>query len=289
VLERSIIHMSIASIKHYARKLVHFLSPKISAARALEHGAGDEIELELLDLLVDPSREAIDVGGNWGQYASRIAKLARHVVVIEPNPQLAYVLRRTLPANVTVDQIAASTSSGQMTLFVPYNQEALATVEGHDVSDGERIKVQTVPIDDYANRDIGFVKIDVEGHELDVLAGATRLIGRCRPIFLVEAEERHQNGATHRLFAYFAQRDYVGFFVDNYQLHEVSCFDPALFQNPQLLRDYARRRDARYVNNFTFLAADQKLDGIVRRVAGRLAKLKGEHRQRTGDGRRNIL
>ena len=276
--------LSVASIKHHIRKLVHYVFPHFSATRALVHGAGDEIELDLLDLLIDPSREVIDVGGNWGQYASRIAKLAPRAIVIEPNPQLAYVLRKTLPANVTVDQMAASTSWGEITLFVPYNQEALATVQGHDAWGGEHITVRTVPLDTYADHDIGFVKIDVEGHELAILAGATHLIERCRPIFLIEAEERHHSGATALLFTFFTQRGYRGYFVDNHYVADVSRFDPALHQNPQMLENHARRRDVSYINNFIFLPADRGPDRVVRCMNERLAKLRDTKRRRSDDG-----
>lgn len=57
-------------------------------------------------------------------------------------------------------------------------------------------------LDDIIKDDVGFIKIDVEGHELAVLKGATSLINRCRPVLLVECEERHSPGGTERLFKF---------------------------------------------------------------------------------------
>ena len=59
---------------------------------------------------------------------------------------------------------------------------------------------------------VSFVKVDAEGHELNVLRGARVLIERSRPVFLVE-EERHRTGATESLFNFFTERAYDGFFL----------------------------------------------------------------------------
>ena len=45
-------------------------------------------------------------------------------------------------------------------------------------------------LDSLVKQDVAFVKIDVEGHELRVLNSASGLLGRSRPVFLVESEER---------------------------------------------------------------------------------------------------
>jgi Methyltransferase FkbM domain len=55
-----------------------------------------------------------------------------------------------------------------------------------------KIKVRTVRPDRMAPGDIGFVKIDVEGHELDVLAGLSGLLAKCLPNLLIEI-----GGAQH--------------------------------------------------------------------------------------------
>jgi FkbM family methyltransferase len=43
---------------------------------------------------------------------------------------------------------------------------------------------------------VGFLKIDVEGHEEAVLAGASRTLKQSMPAVLVEVEERHHTGAV---------------------------------------------------------------------------------------------
>lgn len=46
-------------------------------------------------------------------------------------------------------------------------------------------------LDDLDLGDIGFIKIDVEGFEARVIDGACETIARCRPVMLIEIEEKH--------------------------------------------------------------------------------------------------
>src|ERR1700736_5500611 len=67
-----------------------------------------EPEYRLLPFLVDPRRNAIDVGANKGTYSYALAKLATHVWAFEPNPKMFNVLRRSVAANVTASMVALS-------------------------------------------------------------------------------------------------------------------------------------------------------------------------------------
>ena len=68
-------------------------------------------------------------------------------------------------------------------------------------------------LDDVLDGDIGFIKIDVEGHELSVLEGASSLIERCRPVLLIECEERHNPGGPAALFRHLKKAGYIGRFL----------------------------------------------------------------------------
>ena len=71
--------------------------------------------------------------------------------------------------------------------------------------------VRASRLDDFALEGVGFVKIDVEGHELAVLQGSRETIARDRPVVVVEIEERfHPDGAWRDVFAWFAVLGYRG-------------------------------------------------------------------------------
>ena len=262
---------SLVTAKYRLRKLFHYSMPRTAAAR---HYGNDEFESRILDLLVDPKREAMDVGANWGQYASLLAKLCTQLLVFEPIPRLAFVLKRTLPPNAIVENKAVSNSSRTVKLRIPYNEEGLSTIdEANPLSSYEEIWVRTVPLDDYADHNVGFVKIDVEGHELDVLSGAHQLIARHRPIFLIEAEERHRKGTTSELFSLFERRNYRGLFVYRDKLLPTSEFEVERFQHANVFKTSGRRPSAiPYVNNFIFLPEESVHQSTLEEIESRAAE-----------------
>src|ERR1700694_1610183 len=84
------------------------------------------------------------------------------------------------------------------------------------MSSAEPVISTHVPIarlDAVVRQDVAFVKIDVEGHELNVLNGAVELLERCQPVFLVGAEDRHRAEATRSVFEFFRNKSYRGFFL----------------------------------------------------------------------------
>ena len=64
--------------------------------------------------------------------------------------------------------------------------------EGHD-DDSKKMKARLRTMDSYGIQDVGFIKIDVEGHELMVLQGALDTIERNNPVICIE-----QNDATEK-------------------------------------------------------------------------------------------
>lgn len=117
---------------------------------------------------------------------------------------------------------------------------------------------------------VGFVKIDVEGHELDVLAGAEQLIERDHPVFLVEAESRHRADAPRDVFAFFAGRNYRGVFIRDKQPYSIDLFSPEM-QNEKDLVGYETRESSRYVNNFIFLPPERDFEKAMSAFSSMLA------------------
>jgi FkbM family methyltransferase len=226
-----------------------------------------EAEVALLDRIVPSNRVSVDVGANLGLYTRRLARLSRHVIAFEPAQKTAAILKRTLPRNVVVHEIALSDRSGVASLRMPYDGETvahgLASIEPLAANRENAVKSLTVPVrrlDAVVRSDVGFVKIDVEGHELNVLNGAKSIVERCQPVFLVEAENRHRADATQSVFDFFRARRYSGFFITGDAVLGIDEFDAGRLQDPDaLLPDGGRKQDRYYINNFFFFP--QALDG----------------------------
>lgn len=185
-------------------------------------GTNREPEMKVLDILCDPAKDSVDVGAKLGMYTYRLLRHSRAVVAFEPNPVLVGVLRAAFAARpCRVEPFALSDGAGDATLRIARGADGevrlgRSTIEpsnrltDDDVAESDAIDIERRTLDGYDLREVGFVKIDVEGHELAVLAGATGTLARERPNLLVEANDVHRPGAVAALRAFLADHDYVG-------------------------------------------------------------------------------
>jgi len=151
-----------------------------------------EPELAHLDAILPTSRRtALDIGAWYGPWAMALASRFERVTTIEPNPDVAARLRRALPANVTLETFAASDEAGTATLHTPAGIGAEGVGSLHADGPGMRdVEVETRPVDDLGLTDVDFLKVDVEGHEIEALRGATATITASWPVIVVELEPR---------------------------------------------------------------------------------------------------
>jgi FkbM family methyltransferase len=227
-----------------------------------EYYYSGELELRYLKRYVNPNKVAIDVGANVGLYTYHLSRFAQHVYTFEPNQNYVNIVENLGLSNVTIEPVALSRSSGSVELRVPRVNGArddfgMASIEVAAVGDDKlshTMAVQIRTLDSYNYKRVGFIKIDVEGHEEGVLDGALNTIGRDRPIILAEIEERHNPGGIFRIANKLHQIGYsASFFVDGEQ-KDISLFDPEVHQVVTLGLDGGghSRRSIKYFNNFLF-------------------------------------
>lgn len=93
---------------------------------------------------------------------------------------------------VRVETVAPSAVPGEAKLRILGSDTGRSTIEHDNTledSDGSarfEIAVPARRLDDYEMDAVGFIKIDVEGHELAVLRGGSETIRRCLPSMLIE-------------------------------------------------------------------------------------------------------
>jgi FkbM family methyltransferase len=185
-------------------------------AVALKHRLLGEPELALLTRLVDRNRGAVDVGANQGAYTWRLARLCRRVWAFEPYPALAAMLREWAPRHVEVHELLLSDHAGSLELVVPCfggrpepgQASAAPWAWVRRLPTVERLRCRADCLDAVLDGDVGFIKIDVEGMERQVLEGGQRTLRRSRPVLLIEIEPRHQPGPVGELFGRLTELGY---------------------------------------------------------------------------------
>lgn len=233
--------------------------PTLVRMHAIASYLSREPELRLLRGLVDPQKVAVDVGANRGVYAYVLSLLAQKVVAFEPIPTLCDALLASELSNVEVRQVALSSESGEATLHIPSidGRELDTRASLNTPATEQRARTITVPtarldaIDDLG--DVGFVKIDVEGHEMEVLRGATGLLQSQRPNLVVEIEQRFLDVDVHGVFDWICAFGYRGAFWHRGRLHPLTDFNVDVHQHAHV--DNLMSPD--YVNNFLFKATDE--------------------------------
>ena len=246
---------------HLISRTVRSVSPRLWQQikyRQYFASAWGEREIQIVDRFVDPSRAALDIGVSLGMYTRHLAKYAKEVIGFEANPDSAEFARRSLLGIAKIEWVALSSEPGTAVLRVPIDGDcdqaaALGTVSPGNTLGGmpcREISVPTKTLDTFDLPPVGFVKMDVEGHEEAVLEGGKRLLAQHRPVWMIEIEEAHNPGSLDRLIRHFEAQDYYVLFYDGSALRHIAEFDT--------LQHQARGISPIYINNFFFLPLEFK-------------------------------
>ena len=236
-----------------------FLPPSfVIRLMAIKNYRSGEPELRILNSLVDSDKNSIDVGANKGVYTYFLSRLSRHVFAYEPNPELAKFLTQSVGSNVTVQAIALSDKDEQATLSIPvvdsflYDQLGTINDNASASSLGKSYSVQLKPLDHQGHINVGFVKIDVEGHEKAVIDGAMDLLQQQRPTLMVEIEQRHHRDRNiTEIFTKILSLGYEGFFLLNGELKSLNDFSVEKYQDIKNYEGHASLGKT-YISNFIF-------------------------------------
>jgi FkbM family methyltransferase len=157
--------------------------------------------------LVSPGATVWDIGANVGVFAAAAAHQAGStgsVLLVEPDPWLCGLLRRTIAAQpegapMRLITAAVTDHEGPVHLQLSARGRAanhLADVPGSTQAAGARghVTVEGITLDGLLERESPprLVKIDVEGSESAALRGATRLLRDVRPVVVCEVEEANR-------------------------------------------------------------------------------------------------
>jgi FkbM family methyltransferase len=233
-----------------------------------------EPEVKLVRHLIN-NGPAFDIGANHGLYSTALEdKIGGHqLYCFEPLPELHRNLtQRFRKANVY--QLALSDQVGEQMINIPYvegkryaSRASLNNHQEHNQDGTDAISIPTSTVDSTVKElqlsSLGFIKIDVEGHELAVLRGAQETLKTYQPLVLIEIEARHHNFPITDIFSLFTDLGFVGYYLDSHTLTlaPVEQFDVDRDQDITQLKE---RQFFWYINNFFFVPTTEEDDFVKR-------------------------
>ena len=160
--------------------------------------AGKIWEKKLYDIykgLLTVQDVAIDIGGYIGSHSLPMSMLCNQVYTFECNPELHNIIneniKRNNRTNITLFNIALGNNETDLTFY--NRHDGTSRFSQREVK-GEPIKLTTKALDDVLPdlEHCKLIKIDVEGHEYNVLEGAKELINRTRPYIFIETFKKNR-------------------------------------------------------------------------------------------------
>lgn len=142
---------------------------------------------------------AVDIGANFGLYSLQMSRHYSKIIAFEPNPEASAPLTAARLRNLTLLHEGVSNQHGEAALFIPVSSNGVklagwASLDERNCPDAIRCEQLTIPLrplDAHQFTDVGLIKVDVEGHELEVLLGAEQTIRRWRPNLIIEVKDEH--------------------------------------------------------------------------------------------------
>ncbi|MFA5387047.1 MAG: FkbM family methyltransferase [Candidatus Paceibacterota bacterium] len=127
---------------------------------------------------------AVDCGAHHGVYAREIARHFKRVYCFEPIPDNFKILVENKTDNMIPHNYAVSNRNRKVKL-VNKKQKSVSWNIQED-SKLPHIVARAIYLDNAIHGNVGFLKIDVEGHEREVVLGAMTIITKYRPVIMVE-------------------------------------------------------------------------------------------------------
>ena len=232
----------------------------------------DSAEIRAMLELLRKGDVALDVGchkGGWLYWMRRAIGPTGQVHAFEPQPELAQYLKEIVEAfnwsNVFIHTCALGSKSGHRSLHVPDSTGStsasaslvagVATSESNQAPKVHDVELQTLDsfVKSQGLQRLDFVKVDVEGFELETLQGAQETLATLRPAIMVECEKRHlrlRELEPQQVFDQVLQHNYTGHFFCQGARISLEEFQGHVHQNEEGERFWDL---GTYANNFLFL------------------------------------
>jgi FkbM family methyltransferase len=162
----------------------------------------------------------IDVGANIGLYSVAFSDAFASTLAVEANPQTFLILQANLAlrgkGKVTPVCVGASSTAGSTHIHIPLDGNlGQASLESDLVASTKSLPISVKPLDQIVcenpGPNVALLKIDVEGHEEEVLRGAAETLKSDKPLVLFEALQSKDAAACAKLLQEFGYHHFCSF------------------------------------------------------------------------------
>jgi FkbM family methyltransferase len=175
------------------------------------HGDVDWGSERLLEALLSRKGVFLDVGAHIGYYSLYVLPRVLAVYSFEPDPQVRVFLQNNVSKkpNIEIIPCAVGATQGKARFTLELAAE-VSHLSGKEEKAENQIEVDVVTVDAFvASRKLTVegIKIDAEGHDINVIRGALAVLEQQKPLVLTEAKPDAalfdlMNRVTYRVFAY---------------------------------------------------------------------------------------
>jgi FkbM family methyltransferase len=200
------------------------------------------IKKQYWELWIHPGMTCIDIGGHSGDTAiPMMARCRSTVLTVEPNPVIIPYLELNCAVNQHLGKfvIATEAVSSQSSDSLVFGDHQNGMCNGGILSDtwddetarkiagmtGETITISGMTLEDMCNKyltpedidNIGFVKIDTEGHEIEIIRSSKDFLAKHKPILFTEWFFAYSDKDTAELFRVIDEAGYVAHYPETMQ------------------------------------------------------------------------
>lgn len=245
---------------------IHFVNDDPIGACLHHYGEWAQQEFDFFDQFLTPQSNVLDVGANIGTHAVYFSKRCSEGNVIAIEPQL-YIFEM-LAANIVINGcynaipvhagVTSKTGTARMVNINPFVNHKINYGEFKINDSGIRgIETNLITLDSFVNlNQFNFIKMDVEGLEVDVLNGAKKLLKLHKPLLYIEFNNKKGNDI---LLETIYQLGYIPFW-HVYSKHNPNNFkQSANVWEPEGYEIFEDNLDLRYEGNAFCIPKDSAM------------------------------
>ena len=194
IVSRYLAEMNIKHLSKYPQ-LVGYCFDAITGSIHLD-GRYERDELDFLEKHVFPklnlSGSCIDIGANIGNHSLSFAVFFDQVISLEPHPTTFRLLEinAELVSNVKAYNVGASNEHRKLEVAINKPNQGATSIGESIKTDTDTVVFDLIRLDDFeelkTSTPVSFIKLDVEGHEVDAILGAKNLLLNDNPVIAIE-------------------------------------------------------------------------------------------------------